>query len=275
MTLTAHNISVRIKDKMLIEDISILIEPGQLVVIIGPNGAGKSTLMRALAGDIKPQCGEVRMGNRLLTNWSTREVARVRAVLPQNSTLTFPFTVLQVVLMGRNPHIKGIESVQDYAIVRKALETAQIDHLENRIYTSLSGGERQRVQLARVISQIWETGAGQRYLLLDEPTNSLDLTHQHATLDLARKFAEQGVAVLAVLHDLNLAAQYADKIVLLHRGKHVITGTPTQVLTMEIIESVFDIPVMITDHPHLSCPLIIPIPISQNNRTKIDPLFTE
>ena len=275
MSLSASGLGVRINGATIIEDISLDVSPGEVVAVIGPNGAGKSTVMKALAGDIALTSGAIRLGQRSLDDWPARDLARIRAVLPQQSTLTFPFTVLQVALMGRNPHIRGVESADDYAIARSALSKARIAHLEDRVYTSLSGGERQRVQLARVLAQIWADNGDSRYLLLDEPTNSLDLTHQHSTLDVAREFAKQGVGVLAVLHDLNLAAQYADRVIVLDRGRQVVSGAPRAVFTPEMLESVFRIPVIISDHPHLPCPLIIPIPVGRHGMPDADGPLSE
>jgi iron complex transport system ATP-binding protein len=230
-----------------------------VLAVVGPNGAGKSTLRKILCGDLKPSGGEVFMKGRALADWSLTERAQVRAVLPQDSSLNFPFTVLEVVLMGRAPHLKGAEGKHDYEVARAALDAVEVRHLEERIYPTLSGGERQRVQLARVLAQIWEPPAGgARYLLLDEPTSNLDLAHQHSTLKIARRFAREGVGVLIILHDLNLAAQYADRILMLRQGSVAALGSPIEVLTPEAIYETFGMPVVITKHPLLECPLIIP-----------------
>jgi iron complex transport system ATP-binding protein len=162
--------------------------------------------------------------------------------------------------MGRTPHsIGGYESKRDIAVARTALETVEAAHLETRLYPTLSGGERQRVQLARVLAQVWEAPIhGNRYLLLDEPTNSLDLAHQHSILHIARSFAHDGAAVLVVLHDLNLAAQYADEIILLKQGCVLAKGQPAATLTPGLIQTAFGMPVMVIPHPCLTCPLIVP-----------------
>lgn len=210
------------------------------------------------------------MNGRLLADWSLMERAQVRAVMPQDSTLSFPFTVLEVVLMGRTPHLKGAESLRDYQIARAALEAVDARHLEERLYPTLSGGERQRVQLARVLAQIWEETTEDRYLRLDEPTSNLDLSHQHSTLSVARHFAHQGVGVLVVLHDLNLAAQYADCVLMLNKGKIINYGTPAEVFTRELIRETFGLQVMVGKHPTMECPLIIPTPklhLSQSGQT--------
>jgi iron complex transport system ATP-binding protein len=186
------------------------------------------------------------------------EQAKRRAVLPQDSPLSFPYSAFEVALMGRNPHHRGAEGPRDYEIARAALEAAGALDLADRLYPSLSGGEKQRVQLARVMAQVWEAPpSGHRYLLLDEPTSSLDLAHQHSTLRLAKRFTQGGAGVLAVLHDLNLAAQYADRILVLSAGHAVALGSPLEVLTPELVALAFHTPVLVTPHPCLDCPLIV------------------
>jgi len=252
---------VRIGAKELLAGVSLELRAGELVAVVGPNGAGKSTLRRVLCGDAEPGDGAVWMNGRPLAAWSLIERARVRAVLPQDSTLNFPFTAFEVVLMGRTPHVRGAESAHDYEIARAALAATEAGHLTERLYPTLSGGERQRVQLARVLAQIWEPPAdGARYLLLDEPTSNLDLAHQHSTLAIARRFARAGVGVLVIVHDLNLAAQYADRILMLKDGRVVAAGPPAEVLTQAAIRATFDMPVLITRHPALDCPLVVPTP---------------
>lgn len=259
MSLVAQNISVHINSIPIIEDISLTVTSGKILAVVGPNGAGKSTLIKALVGELRANSGEIVINNRELQQWRKQDLAKVRAVLPQSSSLTFGFTIEEVILMGRTPHMRGIETKHDHAIVAEAMHLTQINHLRGRIYTTLSGGERQRVQLARVLVQIWD-GESPRYLLLDEPTNNLDLSHQHGTLSLAEQFAHRQVGVLTILHDLNLAAQYADEILVLKRGRTLAVGTPRDVLTPDTIRSTFDMPVMVQAHPYYDCPLIVPIP---------------
>lgn len=262
MSLEARQITVKINRTTIIEDVSLQVDPGDVVAIIGANGAGKSTILKVLSGDMQPDQGATWMNGQALKAWSIKEMAKMRAVLPQSSILNAPFTSLEIVLMGRAPHIRGIEQPEDYDIARQALEAAQVRHLESRSYTTLSGGERQRVQLARVLAQIWKPLPDDRarYLLIDEPTNNLDIAHQHSTLRIARRFAGQGVGVLAILHDLNLAAQYADRIVIVQQGRVSATGTAHDVLTPDNIQQAFNVAVTITPHPHLDCPLVVPIP---------------
>lgn len=259
----AKNVSYSVGTKKILDDVSIELKAGETLALLGANGAGKSTLLKALCGDIKLNSGEVKLENRHLWEWDYHELARKRAILLQHSNLNFPFTVQEVTLLGRNPHIRGSESQKDLEIVENALKLVDAEHLANQSFPTLSGGEQQRVHLARVLAQIWEKPKDStRYLLLDEPTSSLDLAHQHLTLQTARRFANEGAGVLMVLHDLNLAAQYADKVMIMQKGKKVAFGTPKDVLTKEIIQEVFGIEVYITKHEKdYNLPLIVPIGI--------------
>ena len=254
--LAARNLHVRVGTSRLLTDVSLTVASGEVVAVVGPNGAGKSTLLKVLCGDVVPVRGEVALNGRRLQAWQRRERARVMAVLPQESTLAFPFTVLEVVLMGRTPHESG--GRRDQTIARAALEAAGMGAFEQRIYPTLSGGERQRVHVARVLAQVWEApDDGPRYLLLDEPTASLDLAYQHHTLDTFRQFAAKGAGVLAVLHDLNLAAQFADRIVVLRDGHQLACGCPHAVLTPGIIQAAFAVSATVMPHPSRACPLVV------------------
>lgn len=252
---TAQNINVLFGAKNILRDVSLELKTGEVVALLGANGAGKSTLLKAMCGDVKISGGEIRLENRSLHEWKYHELARKRAVLSQKTTLSFPFTALEVALLGRNPHIARTESEKDLKIVYRALELVEAAHLAEQSFPTLSGGEQQRVQLARVLAQIWEAAENGRYLLLDEPTSSLDLAHQHLTLQIARRLSRENTGVLVVLHDLNLAAQYADRIYLMKNGGIHQTGTPTEILTAANVKSVFDFDVSILEHA--GAPLIV------------------
>ncbi|NBC18781.1 MAG: heme ABC transporter ATP-binding protein [Bacteroidetes bacterium] len=253
-----HNITVQIGDATLVEDVSATIRPGRLTAIVGPNGAGKTTLLRVASGELRPSGGTVHLDEQPLTALPPREQARRRAVLPQQSQLHFAFSVLEVVLMGRTPHLQGAETQRDWQIAEAALETVGMADFAGRTFPTLSGGEQQRVHLARALAQIWTPPPrGHRYLLLDEPTASLDLAHQHQVLERAATLATEGVGVLAILHDLNLAAQYADHVIVLRQGRLHAQGPPEAVFTPDCIHDVFGWPVCILDHPTHSCPLIV------------------
>jgi iron complex transport system ATP-binding protein len=203
---------------------------------------------------LKADHGSVWLDERELSDWTGALRAQRLAVLPQVSTLDFAFRVEEVVGMGRLPHQSG--RVRDDEIVAAALRAADAGHLSGRSYLALSGGERQRVHLARVLAQLWPGEAGQT-LLLDEPTSMLDPLHQHTTLQAVREFANRGAAVLVILHDLNLAARYCDRLLLLEGGRPVALDTPEQVLRPEPLKAVFGLEVLVQQHPERGHPLII------------------
>jgi iron complex transport system ATP-binding protein len=254
--IRASQITVRRGGRMLLSEVGLEIRPGEVLVLLGPNGAGKSTLLRVLSGEWAPPIGEVTLRGRTLADWNRRELARVRALLPQESRLSFALPALEVALLGRYPHNGGRHGGCDLVIAKSALELTGTGHLAGRSYPTLSGGERARVQLARCLCQIWDAPEG-RCLLLDEPTANLDPAHQHAALAIARRFAsETGAAVAVVLHDLNLAAQYADRIAILERGRLAACGPPWEVLTASRLAGVFGIEVQVLRRPEGERPLI-------------------
>ena len=254
--LQAGALGLEVAGFTLLCGIDLALPAGTVTAIVGPNGAGKTSLIRVLTGDRVASTGEVRLNGRALQRWRPDERARMLAVLPQESTLDFPFTAREVVALGRLPHGSG--SVRDAAIVREALARVDVAYLYQRPYTTMSGGERQRVQFARVLAQIWEpTPLGARVLVLDEPTSALDLSHQRLTLDILRDLAGQGVAVLLVAHDLNLAARSADQLVVLDAGRVVARGTRAEVLDAALLERVFGVRCAIVPHPLDGSPMVI------------------
>jgi iron complex transport system ATP-binding protein len=257
--LVAEQLEFAIGRKALLAGASLALRAGEFVAVVGPNGAGKSTLLRLLAGEIRPSRGAVRLDGKALSSWSRRALARRRAVLPQSSALSFPFTVFEVALLGRAPHNGGVETPLDRAIACHALEATGVAALAARVYPTLSGGERQRVHLARVLAQLM-TGPGRYaagFLLLDEPVTSLDPRHQHAALALARAFVAAGGGGLAILHDVNLAARYADRVIVLAGGRIVAAGTPADALAPDIISPVFEIPFRRIDDPAGGPPILL------------------
>jgi iron complex transport system ATP-binding protein len=238
--LIARELGFHRGPRQILSGVAVTLSPGRLTVLLGPNGAGKSTLLKLLAGELTPSVGGVELDGRRLGRWTPGDLARRRAVLPQESRLAFAFPVRDVVMMGRMPHARRGESPRDEEICTLALTRTGAGDLADRLYPALSGGEQQRVQLARVLAQVWEPQTGvDRLLLLDEPTANLDLAHQHSALSLAREWARAGAAVLAVLHDLNLALTYADDAWVLDHGQLVAAGPIQEVLTKELIASVF------------------------------------
>jgi iron complex transport system ATP-binding protein len=252
--LRTQNLQIRRGRKIVLADITLELKPGEVLGALGPNGAGKSTLLGALCGELRAHQGSVWLDERELSDWTGTSRAQRLAVLPQVSTLDFAFRVEEVVGMGRLPHQSG--RVRDDEIVAAALHAADAGHLSGRSYLALSGGERQRVHLARVLAQLWPGEAGQT-LLLDEPTSMLDPLHQHTTLQAVREFANRGAAVLVILHDLNLAARYCDRLLLLEGGRPVALDTPEQVLRPEPLKAVFGLEVLVQRHPERGHPLII------------------
>jgi len=222
--------------RRVLDGVDLALRPAEVVALVGPNGAGKSTLVRLLAGLARPAAGDVRLDGRPLGAWPRRDVARRLALVPQDPRVEFPYTVLEVALMGRAPHHGPIAlpGAHDVAIARAARASLEIDDLAARRLDELSGGERQRVFLARALAQ------EPRVLLLDEPTTHLDLRHQTQLHELVRaRAAADGLCALTVLHDLNLAAAYGDRLVLLAGGRVVAAGPPGEVLRRELLEAAF------------------------------------
>lgn len=257
MSFETKQVSLSIDKKVLLRDINLTLNTGELTAIVGPNGAGKSTLFKILTHEYPFFKGEVLFNGKPYQDWPLADLSLQIGQLPQSSALNFPFSAYDVVMLGRLPHSTGTK--RDQVIVEQALTAVDATHLANATYPTLSGGEKQRVQLARVLAQIWESCAPehQRFLLLDEPTSALDLSHQHLTLSLAKKLVAEDVGVVAILHDLNLAAQYADRIIMLKQGEVFADGTIAETLTAAHIQAVFDIPVNVITHPTSNRPLVI------------------
>ncbi|MFJ3484709.1 heme ABC transporter ATP-binding protein [Pseudomonas sp. NPDC090202] len=252
--MKATDVVVHRDGKSVLADVDLTLHPGEMLGVLGPNGAGKSTLLGALSGELRTAQGQVWLDDQPLPQWKGAQRARRLAVLPQSSTLSFAFKVQEVVALGRLPHDSGQQ--RDAEIVKASLEAADAWHLHDRSYLALSGGERQRVHLARVLAQVWP-GEGGQTLLLDEPTSMLDPLHQHTTLQAVREFADRGGAALVILHDLNLAARYCDRLLLLQAGRPYALGTPQTVLQPDALKAVFGLDVLVQPHPERGHPLII------------------
>ena len=257
--ISISKLSVTVNSHRLLDNISLDFQPGQFTIIVGPNGAGKTTLLKCIDGGIATTSGEIVIDGKPLVGWNNISLARKRAVLPQHSSLDFPFTVEDVVLMGRIPHSSN--DATNRRVTRQCLEKCDCKDLLHRNYTSLSGGEQQRVQTARVFSQIWsEDQDVNRYLLLDEPVSALDLNHQYALMRNLKSYAEtENTGIVCTLHNLNLAAQFAARTVVLDQGLIVADGLPSEVFTEETLSNVFNLDVTVSSHPEDSnVPLIIP-----------------
>lgn len=243
MQLQAVGVKVVIGDKTLLAPITCAFKPGQVTAILGPNGAGKSTLMSVLTGQRQPTAGHVQWQGRALADCPAAELARARAFVAQETQVAFDFTVREVAELGRYPHRKQ-PSQQEAGIAMLAMQSTHVGALADRALNTLSGGEKARAHLARALAQVWERAspAGVRWLMLDEPTAALDLQHQHRVLQLARAWAqEQGIGVVAVLHDLNLALRYSDCCAVLQRGQLVAHGVTDEVLTPQCIARVWGV----------------------------------
>ncbi|MBF0678696.1 MAG: heme ABC transporter ATP-binding protein [Devosia sp.] len=257
--IEVQDLSVQLGGRTILNRISMSAVAGELTAIIGPNGSGKSTLLKAVCRD-HPYQGNVRINGRDLAALSPVEAATHRAVLPQTSTLPFPFTVREVVAMGISAGRPGPARAALSRLPEQALDAVDLPGFGGRYYGELSGGEQQRVQLARVLCQVWlpVLDGVPRFLLLDEPVSSLDIRHQLMIMDVARRFADSGGGVIAVLHDLNLAAMYADQVVALRKGELAASGRPEAVITDSVVEDVFECPLSVGARPAGGAPFVLP-----------------
>lgn len=260
--IVVKELTYQIGKKELLHQLSFEAKAGELLAILGANGAGKSTLMKLLCREIVPGKGEIRFRGLNLQQYKLPELAKQRAVLSQHNTISVSFIVNELVMMGRYPHFDHVPAAGDIAIVKKAMEETGVTHLAGRDYNTLSGGEQQRVQLARVIAQIYDCADG--CLFLDEPTNGLDLLYQQQMMEMARRLADRGYCVICILHDINFASRFADKILMLKDGRKVAMGTPVEVINCENIHETFSINVKLMECEGYSCPLVIPAMIQNN-----------
>ncbi len=235
--ISTQDLSYEIEGNILLDSVTMHADRGQLVGLIGPNGAGKSTLLRNIAGILKNRNGTVQLDGTDISELSTREVATALALVPQIAPYTYGFTSIELVLMGRYPHLGRfqIEGREDDRIARDAMALTETEEFADRTLDTLSGGERQRVFVARALAQ------QPRVLLMDEPTANLDVLHQLKVLDLVRQLVDDGLTAVAAIHDLNMAARYCDKLVLLNNGQLLAEGSPEDVLTPDTIESAFGV----------------------------------
>ena len=258
--VAAQEVAFRVGAKPLVEDVTLDVKVGRVTVVIGPNGAGKSTLVKLLSGEVRPSAGRVTYRGEAVAAIPPWRLACLRAVLPQASRLAFPFSVRDVARIGLDGIGRGLGARDRDRILRDALERADVGYLAERTYQSLSGGEQQRAQFARILAQMaaGRTVADAQVLLLDEPIASLDLKHQLSLLEAVTELARGGVAVLAVLHDLNLAAAYADEIVVMSGGRVVARGAPGAVLDDRIVSGVFEVDLRVGVVPADGRPFLIP-----------------
>ncbi|MFD7493495.1 heme ABC transporter ATP-binding protein [Streptomyces sp. NPDC059832] len=248
----ARGLRVLLGPRTVLDSIDLTAHAGEVLALVGPNGAGKSTLLAALAADLPAAGGEIRIDGRPVGDWSAAELALRRAVLPQSAALSFPFPVEDVVRMGRAPWAGTERADEDDPAVAASMAATEVTEFAARPFSALSGGERARVALARVLAQ------RAPLLLLDEPTAALDLRHQELVLRICRERAAAGDAVVVVLHDLGLAAAYADRAAVLHDGRIAVAGPPAGVFTGELLGEVYRQPVEVFPHPRTGAPLVVP-----------------
>jgi len=248
----------------VIDDVSLTLRRGEMLGVIGPNGSGKSTLLRLLSGVLRPQAGAIAIHGQPLATYARRELARAIAVVPQDTLIEFPFSVTEVVLMGRSPHLGGFafEGDRDLEVARAAMRRTGVLELADRSIHALSGGERQRVILARALAQ--EAGI----LLLDEPGAFLDIRHEVEIYDLLQELQGEGRSVISVLHDLNLAALYCDRVALLKAGRLVRLGPPAEVITYALLTEVYETEVYVDTNDITGAVNVLPLSRAYRERLR-------
>ncbi|NPE28724.1 heme ABC transporter ATP-binding protein [Methanococcoides sp. SA1] len=250
--LEIKDLSVSYGKRKIIDEICLSAEKGEFLGIIGPNGSGKTTLVKTITKVLKPESGDVTFNDISIEQMSGNEIAKHIAVVSQVISINFEFSVKDIVMMGRTPYIKNNESMEDFKIVEESMIKTKTDFLKDRMVTQLSGGELQRVIIARALAQQTDI------LLLDEPTSHLDITNQIDILNLVKNESKKGKLVIAVVHDLNLAAYYCDKLALIRDGQLISLGTPAEVLTPENILKVYNLPVEVVTNDITNSLYVIP-----------------
>jgi iron complex transport system ATP-binding protein len=256
--MQVQNLTIAYGDRIAVDSVSLQLSPGEIVAIVGPNGAGKSTLLRSLNGGVRPLSGQVLLDGIALGQHTREAVSRRIAVVAQEAELRFPVTVVEFVLGGRYAWASaggwGWETEHDLQIVNEVLRETELTNLENRLMNELSGGERQRCLLARALA------ADTPFLLLDEPTANMDLAHQASVLALVRsRCSNRNTAAIVITHDINLAAHFADQVLLMKQGKTLALGKPKEVLTPNLLREVFEVEVLVDAHPVTGAPRITPV----------------
>jgi iron complex transport system ATP-binding protein len=244
------NCTFQIQDKLLLKDINCSIAPNELIVIMGANGAGKSTLLKLIAGVISASSGELFIENQLIKKYSAQQLALKRSVLSQHYEIAFPLSVKEIILMGRYPYFRNHPSTRDLAIVNEVMAEMGIENLADRIYQTLSGGEAQKVHMCRVLAQINGEDQKNKFLLLDEPVSHLDIKYQYHLLEISKGMVNPNTAIIAVLHDINLALKFADRILFMKEGRIVHEHQKKDPLAISVIKQVFDVEASIINMPN-------------------------
>jgi len=272
--IQAENIAYSISGKRILQPSSFEVEKGEITVLLGPNGAGKSTLLRILAGELYPDHGSILINQVALEKLNPEVLATKRAVLTQHYAVPLPFSCEEIVMMGRYPHYKQSTEVQNKRIIDQCMEEMEVLPFARRMFNTLSGGEQQRVQMARVLAQLADAnGREERILLLDEPTSSLDYLQQQLILSKIRSLAKKGYTIILVLHDLNLAAQYADKILLLKEGYMLADGSSNEVLQSSLLSMAYELDIEIISDENYSFPILIPALHNKNRISQPNKIY--
>jgi iron complex transport system ATP-binding protein len=251
-----HKISYSHKKYNILKGVDVEVEYGDVLIIVGPNGAGKSTLLNILSNEISGTAEGVFFKQRPFKDWKNDELSRNKAKFSQHYSNDIPLPAKDVVLMGRYPYFESVPKAEDYESVEEAMQATDVWDLRERDYNTLSGGEKQRIHLARTMAQL-KNDIAHKLVLLDEPLNNLDVKHQYRVLEMLKDFAKKGNTVVVVLHDLNLAAKFATKVLLMQKGKVAAQGTPEEVFTSEIITNTYGFPCTVLPNPINKEPIIL------------------
>lgn len=257
--IEASKVSVSFGTKRVLHDVDFTACPGEVTVIVGPNGSGKTTFLKVLSGDLKAS-GSIRFNGCELCDLKPWQAAAMRGVLPQATSLSLPFTVREIVCLGLTGGRSGVAAAEAGLLPERALARVDLEGFAGRFYQELSGGEQQRVQLARVLCQVWAPVLDDvpRWLFLDEPVSSLDIKHQLVIMNIARDFAQAGGGVIAILHDLNLASMYADRVLMISKGRVAALGRPADVFADDLLCQVFECPLRVGVLPANNAPFMLP-----------------
>lgn len=253
--IKAHQISYKHKEFHILDSVDVHLEYGEFLAIVGPNGAGKSSLLSVLANEVKSK-QQILFKDKNISDWPVKELSKHKAKFSQHNSNDIPLEVKDVVMMGRYPYFDAQPKQEDHEAMNKMMYETDVFHLKGREYNTLSGGEKQRVHLSRVMAQL-QNEIAHKLVFLDEPLNNLDVKHQYKALEIIKNFTQRTNSAIVVLHDLNLAAQYADKILLMKSGRVAAYGTPEKVFTAEKISEAYNFPCTVCDHPITHNPMII------------------
>ncbi|MGG5210402.1 heme ABC transporter ATP-binding protein [Chryseobacterium sp. MIQD13] len=254
--IKAHQINYLHRNFHILDGVDVSLDYGEFLAIVGPNGAGKSSLLSVLANEVKQGKPKILFKNKPITDWEVKELSQHKSKFSQHNSNEIPLEVKDVVMMGRYPYFDSQPHREDFEAIDKLMNETDVYHLKDREYNTLSGGEKQRVHLSRVMAQL-ENDIAHKLVFLDEPLNNLDIKHQYKALETIKNFTKKANSAIVVLHDLNLAAQFADKILLMKSGKVSAYGIPQEVFTAETISQAYNFPCTICGHPITNNPMII------------------